>query len=309
MTADEDGIVEATQRRSTLLSFAVVMPLLAVAIAGWLVYRALPERGPVVEVGTADAEGLEAGRSLVRHRGVVIGTVDAIRLAPDLTGVLLTLALEPGMDAFARRGARYWVVRPTVGMREVSGLGTLVAGRYVQAEAGRGAAQTRFTALAEAPLTDTDSGDLVVVLRADSADGLGRGTDMLYRGVRVGVIRSVTLDPDGTGVRLEGAVGLRHARIVRANSVFWVRGGLNVSLGLFKGIELDANSLQSLVSGAIQIATPEPPGAPVASGAIFSLADSAPSGWARWRPRLHGGQSGSAQSPPLPPPGPAPARP
>lgn len=286
MTADEDGIVEATQRRSTLLSFAVVMPLLAVAIAGWLVYRALPERGPVVEVGTADAEGLEAGRSLVRHRGVVIGTVAQVRLAPDLSGVTLTLALAPGMDAFARTGARYWIVRPTIGLREVSGLGTIVAGRYLQAEPGRGSPKDRFTALAAAPVTDTDADGLVIVLRTDSADGLGRGTDIVYRGLPIGAIRSVTLEVGATAVLLEAVIGRPYAPLVRANSVFWVRRGLNVTIGLFKGIELDANTLQSLVSGAVELATPEPPAAPADSGSVFTLADSAPSGWERWRPRL-----------------------
>ncbi len=62
-----------------------------------------------------------------------------------------------------------------------------------------------------------------------------------------------------------------YAPLVRMDSQFWNAGGLHVRGGLFKGVEISAESLQTAVSGGIEFATPPNFQARAANGAVFVL--------------------------------------
>jgi paraquat-inducible protein B len=46
-------------------------------------------------------------------------------------------------------------------------------------------------------------------------------------------------------------------------SRFWLAGGVDVNLGLFRGLEVSVESLRALVAGGIAFATPGGPKIPV----------------------------------------------
>lgn len=284
--SDQEKIVEAKQRRLSLLSPVYVMPVVAVAVAAWLLYAAIPDDGPYLELESADAEGIDVGKTAVRFRGVEIGRVDGIRLQKDLEHVLIGVQLNADADRFARDGAQYWIVRPELKLGQVSGLRTIIAGRYIQAEPGEGKPKFRFVVRETAPLPGVSGDGLTLTLSAGSTRSLSRGSGIYYRGIQIGVIEGPRLAEHATGVRFDAHIFGSYAQIVRRNSVFWTRSGLNLEIGLFKGIELDADSLQSLLSGAIEMATPTAYAAAAVSGDEFPLQDEAPKDWERWSPRF-----------------------
>ncbi len=282
---NEPTVVRAGLRRPRLPWGALVMPLVAVAIAAWLLWRMVPD-GPVISLRTDDAEGIEAGRTPVHHRGVPIGRVEAVTLMPVSGHVTLRVRLQPGMDAFTRSGARYWVVRPELRLGQVSGLRTLVSGRYIAAEPGSGDIGSGFDLLAQAPLPGSGPGDLLLSLEARRAASLVRGSALRYRDIPIGAVESVQLTEGAGGVRVRVRVLARHRHLVRRDSVFWSRSGINVDFGLFRGLELDTDSLQNLLTGAIEMAIPEQPGPPAEPDWQFRLHEQPRPEWKRWQPAL-----------------------
>ncbi|MGD8255939.1 MAG: MlaD family protein [Desulfobacterales bacterium] len=68
-------------------SFSIVwlVPLVAVIIGGWLVYKAQSEKGPTITITFKTAEGLEAGKTKIKYKDVELGQVSAIKLRDDLS--------------------------------------------------------------------------------------------------------------------------------------------------------------------------------------------------------------------------------
>ena len=64
------------------------------------------------------------------------------------------------------------------------------------------------------------------------------------------------------------------------------RSAVGVDWGLFRGLSVRAESLESLVRGAVALATPDRPGEPVAGGRAFELAEEPRDDWLEWEPAI-----------------------
>jgi len=73
--------------------------------------------------------------------------------------------------------------------------------------------------------------------------------------------------------------------LVRTNTAFWRKVGIQAKLGLF-GSEVKVNSLDSIMRGGIELFTPDPP-APVAkANHKFTLLAAPPKDYEKWNPVL-----------------------
>ena len=86
---------------------------------------------------------------------------------------------------------------------------------------------------------------------------------------------------------MEAYAGIEPAyrHLVRRNSVFWNSSGVDVRLGL-DGVRLNADTLSSILTGGISMATPEQPGAAVLTGHRFECLAEAQGRWLEWTPHL-----------------------
>ena len=66
-----------------------------------------------------------------------------------------------------------------------------------------------------------------------------------------------------------------HAALVRTTSRFWNVSGLQMNIGL-AGVNLDLESMESLLAGGVAFDTPQETGAPAKNGAVFRLQDAPP---------------------------------
>jgi paraquat-inducible protein B len=93
-----------TRRRG--ISLVWLIPLVAGAIALWIGYTALQERGPTITVTFESAEGLEAGKTRVKYKDVEVGLVEAIALSPDLARIDVTARMERDVAAHITESTR-----------------------------------------------------------------------------------------------------------------------------------------------------------------------------------------------------------
>ena len=124
------------QQNRLHLSLVWIVPIVALVVGAVLVVRALLQTGPEITIEFRSGEGIEAGRTEVRFKEVVVGRVKSVSLGPDRQRVLVTATLDRSVKSIAVDDTRFWVVRPRIGTGGVSGLGTLLSGAYIGVDAG-----------------------------------------------------------------------------------------------------------------------------------------------------------------------------
>ncbi|MGH8669854.1 MAG: intermembrane transport protein PqiB [Burkholderiales bacterium] len=285
MTREE--LPKARVRRRRLPSVAWLVPLVAVLVAGYLVWDRLRERGPEIVISFADGAGVRVGVTPVKYRGVVIGEVSGVGLSEDHRKALVRVRLQRSAASIAREGTRFWIVRPQVGFGNITGLDTVLTGPEIQAlpaEDG-GAARREFAGLDSAPVGMEAEG-LKLVLRAERPRSIRPNTPVHYRGVEVGLVQKVDLGPNSTSADVHVLIFERYAGLVRQGSAFWNTSGVNVKGGILKGIEVEVESLRAIATGGIEFATPSAKAARVRPGAVFFLHDEPKPEWLSWLPRI-----------------------
>lgn len=138
-------------------------------------------------------------------------------------------------------------------------------------------------------------GGLRVVAEAPHLGGVKVGDKVSYRELTVGEVVSSELTRDSRQLRLVLNIQDRYAPLVRTNSVFWNASGISASLGL-SGLHIHTESLESLLSGGVAFATPDPPGDRVRAGSVFELHSEAKDSWLKWNPDIPRGRGPAAKT-------------
>lgn len=253
------------------------IPILAILIGGWMLYQNISSKGPEVRIRFETAEGIAAGKTEIRCRSVSVGKVTRVELDENLQSVLVYARLNNGNEILLRTGTRFWVVRPRVSAADVSGLGTLLTGAYIELEPGAGEPGVRrWIGLETPPATSRSVPGRRLTLVSDKAGSLSVGSPIYYRGYDVGRIESRELDADGRSIVYEAFIREEYQSLVRKNTKFWNTSGIDVSGGV-DGFKLRTPSLQAMISGGVSFAVNEieEPGEMVADGAVFQLHDDA----------------------------------
>ena len=262
------------RRRNWLPSLIWLIPVVAALVGFTLVARILLSKGPEIELTFKTAEGLEANKTAVKYKDVQIGIVEKIRLARDRSHVAVTVQLNKDADAFVAQDTRYWVVRPRLDTSGISGLGTLLSGAYIGADAGVSEeTAAEFTGLETPPIVTRDASGQQYLLRANDIGSLDVGSPIYYRRIKVGQVAAFELDPDGRGVQLRVFVNAPYDKFVGANTRFWHASGVDMQINA-GGLTLRTQSLATILLGGIAFRAPEDAPGPVAQeNTAFALAE------------------------------------
>lgn len=261
------------RRRDWMPSLIWLIPLIAALVGITLVAKILLDRGPEVVLTFKTAEGLEAGKTAVKYKDVQIGVVQSLRLARDRSHVRVVLQLNKDADAFTAKDTRFWVVRPRLDTSGISGLGTLLSGAYIGADAGVDKeSSSEFAGLETPPIVTRDASGRQFMLRSSDIGSLDVGSPVYFRRIKVGQVAAYELDADGRGVTLRIFVNAPYEKFVGANSRFWHASGLDMQLNA-SGVTLRTQSLATILLGGIAFRAPEDANGPVAQeNTSFTLA-------------------------------------
>lgn len=284
MTGEQ--LPKARIRRRRLFRMVWVVPIVALGFAAYLVFQHLRSMGPEIAIQFSDASGLRPGQTPVVYRGVQIGEVTRIELSEDRRRAVVKARLKKSAAPIATEGATFWILRPQLGLGNVSGLNTMLSGPEIHVRPGAGeTAKAEFNGLDTAPV-GIDTPGLRLVLRAERPKGVRVNTPVNYRGVEVGLVHRVELSPNTTSADIHILIRSRYAHLVRAGSAFWNESGISATGGILKGIEVEIESMRTLVTGSIEFATPSEGAARVKPGTVFFLHDKPKPEWLNWSPKI-----------------------
>ncbi len=255
-------------------SLVWLIPILTALVGAWLIIHTLTDRGPLVTVTFRTADGIEVDKTRIKYKSLDIGLVEGVRFSPDFSRVEVRARLSKQAAHFLRRDTRFWVVRPTLSVRGISGLGTLLSGAYIEIEPGQGAPQALFVGLESPPVVNADEAGKQITLVTHRLGSIDRGSPIHYQGIVAGEVLGYEMANDYRSVLIHAFVKPPFDRLVRSNTRFWAASGLDVSAGP-DGLRVKTESLQALLFGGIAFDTPDPQDAGVedVTGLVFTLHD------------------------------------
>lgn len=247
----------AVRTRRFNISLVWIVPIVAVLVGVSLVVQDYLRQGPTIEITFKTGQGLEANKTAVKYRNVVIGQVTAVELSKDQKHVTATVKLVKQAENFTRQDSLFWVERARIGASGISGIDTLLSGDYIGADAGQASARSRsFVGLeASPPITYGEPGKRFI-LHTDDLGSLGVGSPVYFRKIQVGQVVSYALEEDGKGVKVDIFVHAPNDAFVTENTRFWNVSGVDLSVGA-DGFNLRTESLSSMLVGGIAFRTPQ----------------------------------------------------
>ena len=233
------------------------VPIVAALIGLWLVYATLSNQGPLITMTMVNAEGIEAGKTMIKARSVEVGTVQSVRLSEDLSHVVVTARMAVDTEDLLRQDSQMWVVKPRIERQGISGLGTLLSGAYIELLPGKGKKYAdHFAVLDTPPVAQPDEKGLRIQLISDQSRGLNIGDPVMYRGFTVGRVEQSHFSAGSRQMEYQLFISAPYDSLVTSNARFWLNGGLRFEAST-EGVKFETGSLENIIKGGISFDVPK----------------------------------------------------
>jgi paraquat-inducible protein B len=251
-------LAQATTRRSRRMSVIWLIPLVAVAIGAWLAWDTLSKQGPTITVTFNTAEGLQPDQSQLKFKDIVFGTVKSLKLSPDNTHVVVTIATTHDAKPLLTDTTIFWVVKPRLFAGSVSGLETLLSGSYVGMLPGAtpGKPQRKFTGREDPPILSEHVPGHIFLMKAKRLGSISLGSPIYYRDLSVGEVLGWDIADMADYVTIHAFVRAPYDGYVHDDTRFWNASGVSIKLA-GAGVEVQLESLRALLLGGIAFETPD----------------------------------------------------
>lgn len=239
------------------LSPVWIVPFVALLIGAWLVYDNYTSRGPEITLRLPSADGIEAGKTLIKTRNVEVGRVNEVSLSDDLSEVVISARMEPEATSMLVEDSHFWVVKPRIGREGISGLGTVLSGAYIQLEPGQSKIEARsFNVGDQPPIAPPGAEGLRLNLISQIGNSLSIGDAVTFQGVNVGRVEEATFDVSTQSMHHKVFIESPYDSLVTENTRFWTASGVDVQLSS-EGFRVKVESLNALLGGGVTFGVPE----------------------------------------------------
>jgi paraquat-inducible protein B len=272
-SAGNPGDAPQTSRRQTMWPNLVWgIPLVALAIVGYLGVKALFNRGEVVTVTFNRAAGAKAGMTKVLYQGIEAGQV--IKIEPNIDGRRLDflLRLVPAAKNGLNTNARFWLIGANPNLTDLSSLKAVVSGVAIGYAPGEGGEPAeRFQGLDQAPLILPGDKGTRYALRARSLNSIHEGSIVLFHGQSIGKIIKIHFD-GSRGFRLQIFINEPYDSLIRPGSRFWKISPLRLNFAS-GGMTANLAPFSTLLAGGVdlEVDTTDPGVAPSPPDTEFPL--------------------------------------
>jgi paraquat-inducible protein B len=195
-----------TQRKSWWPGWIWAIPIAAIGIVVWLLVRALSSRGVEVTLILEDASGMSDNNTKVLYRGLEVGTVSDLVLAPDGQHVIARLDIDRDMSPYIHSGTRFYVEGTHPSLFDPASLKAIVSGPtidLVPAPGGGGEPARRFVAIEGKPPERLAVAVPYMVTFSGAVGGIEAGSPVTLGGFRVGEVASTELATDARAGRID----------------------------------------------------------------------------------------------------------
>ncbi|MDR3630293.1 MAG: MlaD family protein [Desulfocapsaceae bacterium] len=259
-------------RKKRGISPVWTLPLIALLICGWILFRAYQNAGIEITIYFEDASGITAGKTQIVSRGIPVGLVKEVKPDLDKHRICTTVKMDKEMGKYLMKDTTFWIVRPELSAARVYGLETILSGSYIGVQTGISTEPEReFTGLSTPPPVSANAPGLHLFLKADALRSIQVGSGIYYRNIRIGTVQTYSLENDDN-VIINTYIEPAYSHLVREGSRFRNASGFGIS-GKLTDLKFHVESIASLIMGGIVLDTPEPleSSPPSRNGQTFTL--------------------------------------
>ena len=164
--------------------------------------------------------------------------------------VCYTKLLRKNATPYLNTNAKFWIVKPEVGISGVSGLETLISGTYINMSSTKGGEYKKsFQGLTQTYRFDEEGS--YFQLSAPSSYNVKEGTPVYFKNIEVGQVEHVNISLDGQSVEFVVFINKLYVPYVHRSSKFWVTSAVEVSL-VHGSLDIKVAPLTHLVQGGIE---------------------------------------------------------
>ncbi len=233
-----------------------VLPIVALLIAGWIVYKSVVDAGINVIITFDNAQGIEKGKTRVIYRGIPIGIVKDLSINKDFRSVNVLVEFVKEAEAHLKKNTQFWMVEPKISPRGISGLETILRGNYLTMLPGDGPEERHFVALSKPPpFGSHEPGGISIHLIADNLGSLAPESEVYYKGIKTGEVQDFHIDDNGK-VLIDIYICKEYCNKVKKSSRFYNVSGITFE-GSLSGFKVTAEALSALMMGGVAFFTPE----------------------------------------------------
>ena len=242
-----------------------LIPIAASLIGIAMLVQSWRSSGPRVYIEFDNAQGLTAGKTHVSYKDVVVGTVSAVSLSKDRSGVVATVDFAQDARDLLKDDTRFWIVRPQIGAAGISGIETLLSGVYIALDPGStGETQTHYKAMSDAPMVTRGSAGKRFLLKAADIGSLYVGAPVYFHHLKAGRLVSYQMSSDKS-LDIRVFIDAPYDQLVHPTTRFWNASGVDLSLTA-AGLKVETQALATIVAGGI--AFDDPPAAEATPAAV-----------------------------------------
>ncbi len=246
----------ARPKRKSSPQLIWLIPIVAVLIGGWLAVKTILEKGPTITITFKTAEGIEAGKTKVKYKSIDIGEVKSIGFTKDLERIVLTVEMNKRAAPHLVEDVRFWIVKPRISGGQVSGIGTLFSGSYIEMDLGKSSTRREeFEGLEVQPSVTGDMQGRQFVLYGRDLGSHDVGTPVLFRRIQVGKVAVNEMNPDGSGITLKIFVESPYDKFVNSNTRFWDVSGIDITADA-SGVKVNTEGLMAILLGGLAFEAP-----------------------------------------------------
>ncbi|HSB44127.1 MAG TPA: MlaD family protein [Nitrospira sp.] len=248
------AVAVSKRRRSPQLVWLI--PIIAALVGGGLVVKTILEKGPTITITFKTAEGLEAGKTKVKFKNIDIGEVKTVGFTKDLQQVVVTAEMKKGVKPHLVEDVKFWIVKPRIAGGQVSGIGTLFSGSYIEMDRGKSSTpREEFEGLELQPMITGDMQGRQFILQGKDLGSHDVGTPVMFRRIQVGKIAANELSQDGSSVTLKIFIESPYDKFVTSNTRFWDVSGIDITADA-SGVSVNTEGLMSILLGGVAFEAP-----------------------------------------------------
>jgi len=250
-----ENIKEAVwEERRKHISTVWIVPIVALVVGALLLFQSLNEKGPMIQIYFKSAEGVEAGKTIIKYKDIEVGKVTDVSFGKELKEVIVTAELKKNMKPYLSEKSRFWVMKARVAIGGVEGLDTLLSGVYIVMDPQKGSKSVnKFKGLEEVPVVTANDKGKTFELIAEDVSSISVGIPIYYKKIEAGRVISYALNPDGKNIKIKVFIKEPFSKLVTDKTRFWNAGGITANIGA-NGIEVHTESLTSILAGGLAFA-------------------------------------------------------
>ncbi|MDO6446737.1 MlaD family protein [Colwellia sp. 1_MG-2023] len=245
--------------------------------------------GVAITLKFNDAKGLTENL-VIKYQGQQIGMVTRVALDESSFGANVYAVLYDKGKKFAVEGTQFWLSSTAFSLSGDNHVRDILAGSFIDILPGKGEQKYSFLAEDIAPVITHLPYGLNLKLTAQSLGSIRVGNPVLYRQVKVGKVIGVGLSSTANNVNVYINIAQRYQSLVNSNSKFWNTSGVKIDASIFSGINIDSQSIETLLAGGVAFATPEVKSldntSAIQQNHEFKLYDDLQPQWLNWAPKI-----------------------